>query len=199
MLLYWTLIQTFLRPTQAVCSSPPLWRDQLGKSQLSTNKSIFRMNSISHAHQSILIKWSRLNVCDFLQTVCQPEHLYSISSQCLIVYFDADSLLSRPKVTSCVFQGADLVRLSYCTASAHRVSDGLVRLESQLLADAGCETPAINYRRSNGRIYRCAFHIGCISFCMFQFFYQVFLCNLKWCGNQASRQISQGRYSDIKG
>jgi len=50
--------------------------------------------------------------------------------------------------------GADLVRLSYCTASAHQVSDGVVRLEAQVLADAGCETPAINYRRSNGRKYR---------------------------------------------
>ena len=27
----------------------------------------------------------------------------------------------------------------------------------QVLADAGCETPAINYRRSNGRKYRCRF------------------------------------------
>ena len=48
-----------------------------------------------------------------------------------------------------------MVRLNYCTASAHQVSPGLVRLEPQLLADAGCETPAINYRRFNGRKYRC--------------------------------------------
>lgn len=30
-------------------------------------------------------------------------------------------------------------------------------------------------------------------------FFQVFLCNLQWCGNQAPRQISQGGYSDLKG
>ena len=52
-------------------------------------------------------------------------------------------------------QGADLVSLKYCTASAHQVSCGEVRLEPQLLADAGCETPAINYKRFNGRKYRC--------------------------------------------
>ena len=66
------------------------------------------------------------------------------------------SLLKRSKYCGhpVCFQGADLVRLSYCTASAHQVSDGLVRLEPQLLADAGCETPAINYRRFNGKKYR---------------------------------------------
>ena len=64
---------------------------------------------------------------------------------------------SQGQVASCVFQGADLVKLSYCTASAHQVADGVVRLEPQLIADAGCETPAINYRRSNGRKYRCSF------------------------------------------
>ena len=44
--------------------------------------------------------------------------------------------------------------LSYCTASAHQVSRDVVRLEPQLLADAGCETPTINYRGFNGRKYR---------------------------------------------
>ena len=43
--------------------------------------------------------------------------------------------LSNSQVVSCVFQGADLVRLSYCTASAHQVSDGVVRLEAQVLVD----------------------------------------------------------------
>ena len=97
-------------------------------------------------------------------TYCQPEQLQSISSWYLILCFDANILFSRPSRKLC-FQGADLVRLKYCTASAHQVSDGVVRLEPQLLADAGCETPAINYRRSNGRKYRCFAHmpqIGCM-------------------------------------
>ena len=113
---------------------------------LSFLKSIFMMNLV----QTAVMEKSKSKIhFHFSNFIARRAILRDWS----IYHFNINIHIIR---NSIFFQGADLVTLSYCTASAHQVSRDVVRLEPQLLADAGCETPTINYRGFNGRKYRCS-------------------------------------------